>query len=93
MKITKTQLREMVKQHIEERAAIPYAEIKRAQGIIEKHLNQMFDEIGREDLPKRFSLDTLVNTIEQRYVDARQANITTKFNPLTGRNTRRSVKP
>jgi len=78
---------------LKERAAIPYAEIKRAQGIIEKHLNQMFDEIGREDLPKRFSLDTLVNTIEQRYVDARQANITTKFNPLTGRNTRRSVKP
>jgi uncharacterized membrane-anchored protein YjiN (DUF445 family) len=134
LKITRNQLREMVKQHIdercqkgyktdekrktkkmygktyrncvkaeseepaegetlEERAAIPYADIERAQEIIKTHLGKMFDEIGREDLPKRFSLDTLVNTILQRYVDARKANVKTKFNPLTGRNTRRSIRP
>ena len=134
MKITKAQLREMVKQQIEERcqkgyktdekrktkkmygktyrncvkaeseeptegetleerAAVPYADIQRAQEIIKTHLGEMFDEIGREDLPKRFSLDTLVNTILQRYVDARKANVKTKFNPLTGRNTRRSIRP
>ena len=78
---------------LEERAAIPYADIERAQEIIKTHLGKMFDEIGREDLPKRFSLDTLVNTILQRYVDARKANVKTKFNPLTGRNTRRSIRP
>jgi len=78
---------------LEERAAVPYADIQRAQEIIKTHLGKMFDEIGREDLPKRFSLDTLVNTILQRYVDARKANVKTKFNPLTGRNTRRSIRP
>ena len=78
---------------LEERAAVPYADIQRAQEIIKTHLGEMFDEIGREDLPKRFSLDTLVNTILQRYVDARKANVKTKFNPLTGRNTRRSIRP
>jgi len=123
MKITMSQLREMVKQQIEERcqkgykthekrktkkmfgkqyrncvkaesnvkesAAVPMGDANRARDIIRTHLEEMFDEIGREDLPKRFSLDTLVDTIEQRYVDARQANIKPKFNPLTGRNTRR----
>ena len=74
---------------IKERAAIPMDEILRAEDIIRKHLEEMFDEIGREDLPKRFSLDTLVNTIEQRYVDARKAARPSRFNPLTGRNTRR----
>jgi len=78
---------------LEERAAVPYADIQRAQEIIKTHLGKMFDEIGREDLPKRFSLDTLVDTILQRYVDARKANVKTKFNPLTGRNTRRSIRP
>ena len=127
MKVTKAQLREMVKQQIEERcqkgykthekrktkkmfgkqyrncvkaesnvkesAAVPMKDANRARDIIKTHLGKMFDEIGREDLPKRFSLDTLVNTILQRYVDARKANVKTKFNPLTGRNTRRSIRP
>jgi hypothetical protein len=127
MKVTKAQLREMVKQHIDERCQkgykthekrktkkmfgkqyrncvkaesnvkqldeVPEPEAKRAQEIIKRHLEKMFDEIGREDLPKQFSLDTLVNTIEQRYVDARKAARPSRFNPLTGRNTRRSTRP
>ena len=79
--------------NVKESAAVPMGDANRAREIIKTHLGKMFDEIGREDLPKRFSLDTLVNTIEQRYVDARKANVKTKFNPLTGRNTRRSIRP
>ena len=79
--------------NVKESAAVPMGDANRARDIIRTHLEEMFDEIGREDLPKRFSLNTLVDTIEQKYVNSRQANITTKFNPLTGRNTRRSVKP
>ena len=81
-----SQLREMVKKQLDE---VPEPEAKQARVIIRKHLEEMFDEIGREDLPKRFSLDTLVNTIEQRYVDARKAARPSRFNPLTGRNPRR----
>mgnify|MGYP003114447658 CR=1 FL=1 len=86
MKITRNQIREMVKKQLDE---VPEPEALRAQEIIKRHLENMFDEIGREDLPKRFSLDTLVNTIEQRYIDARKAARPSRFNPLTGRNTRR----
>ena len=134
MKVTKAQLREMVKQHIdercqkgykthetrktkkmfgrtyrncvkaeseepaegeplEERAAIPMEDIMRAEMIIKKHLEEMFDEIGREDLSQNFSTEILVEPIVQKYVNSRRAQRNTNFNPLTGRMTRRSVKP
>ena len=79
--------------NVKESAAIPMGDADRARDIIRTYLEEMFDKIGRDDLPTRFSLDTLVDTIEQKYINSRQANIKTKFNPLTGRNTRRSVKP
>ena len=79
--------------NVKESAAVPMGDANRARDIIKAHLKEMFDEIGREDLPKRFSLDTLVDTIEQKYVNSRRANVKTKFNPLTGRNTRRSIRP
>ena len=134
MKITKTQLREMVKQHIEERcqkgykthekrktkkmfgkqyrncvkaeseepaegetleerAAIPMEDILRAEDIIKKHLEEMFDEIGREDLSQNFSTEILVEPIIQKYVNSRRAQRNPRFNKLTGRMNRRSVKP
>ena len=134
MKITKAQLREMVKQQIEERcqkgykthekrktkkmfgkqyrncvkaeseepaegetleerAAIPMEDILRAEDIIKKHLEEMFDEIGREDLSQNFSTEILVEPIVQKYVNSRRAQRNPRFNKLTGRMNRRSVKP
>jgi hypothetical protein len=127
VKITKAQLREMVKQQLEERcqkgyktdekrktkkmygktyrncvkaesvikerAAIPMDEILRAEDIIRKHLEEMFDEIGRDDLTKNFSTEILVEPIIQKYVNSRRANIKPRFDKLTGRMRRRSVKP
>ena len=123
MKITKAQLREMVKQQIEERcqkgykthekrktkkmfgkqyrncvkaeanlkerAAIPMEDIVQAEDIIKKHLEEMFDEIGRDGLPERFSLDALVEPIIQKYISARRSDRTPRFNKLTGRMNRR----
>ena len=131
MKITMSQLREMVKQHIdercekgykthekrktkkmfgkqyrncvkaesedisdegetlEERAAVPMEDIVRAEDIIKKHLEEMFDEIGRDGLPERFSLDTLVEPIIQKYISARRSDRTPRFNKMTGRMNRR----
>ena len=131
MKITKAQLREMVKQQIEERcekgykthekrktkkmfgkqyrncvkaesedisdegetleerAAVPMEDIVRAEDIIKKHLEEMFDEIGRDGLPERFSLDALVEPIIQKYISARRSDRTPRFNKLTGRMNRR----
>ena len=134
MKITKAQLREMVKQQIEERcqkgykthekrktkkmfgkqyrncvkaeseepaegetleerAAIPMEDILRAEDIIKKHLEEMFDEIGRDDLTKNFSTEILVEPIVKKYINSRRANIKPRFDKLTGRMRRRSVKP
>ena len=134
MKITKAQLREMVKQHIdercqkgykthetrktkkmfgrtyrncvkaeseepadgetlEERAAIPMEDILRAEDIIKKHLEEMFDEIGRDDLSKNFSTEILVEPIIQKYVNSRRAQRNPRFNKLTGRINRRSARP
>ena len=135
MRITKSQLREMVKQHIdercqkgykthetrktkkmfgrtyrncvkaeseepdtesetlEERAAIPMEDILRAEDIIRKHLEEMFDEIGRDDLTKNFSTEILVEPIVKKYINSRRANLKPRFDKLTGRMLRRSVKP
>ena len=78
---------------LEERAAIPMEDILRAEDIIKKHLEEMFDEIGREDLSQNFSTEILVEPIIQKYVNSRRANIKPRFDKLTGRMRRRSVKP
>ena len=127
MKITKAQLREMVKQQIEEccqkgykthekrktkkmfgkqyrncvkaeanlkeRAAIPMEDIMRAEDIIKRYLEEMFDEIGRDDLSQNFSTEILVEPIVQKYVNSRRAQRTPRFNKLTGRMSRRSARP
>ena len=107
MKITRDQLREMVKQQIEERCQKGYKthekrktkkmfgkqyrncvkaesnlkersgvhsdESKRAEAIIIRHLKQMFDEIGRENLPKKFSTEILVQPILDKWVQGRRS--------------------
>ena len=78
---------------LEERAAIPMEDIMRAEMIIKKHLEEMFDEIGREDLSQNFSTEILVEPIIQKYVNSRRAQRNPRFNKLTGRMNRRSVKP
>ena len=78
---------------LEERAAIPMEEILRAEDIIKKHLEEKFDEIGREDLTKNFSTDILVEPIVQKYVNSRRADMKPRFDKLTGRVSRRTIKP
>ena len=78
---------------LEERAAIPMDEILRAEDIIRKHLEEMFDEIGRDDLTKNFSTEILVEPIVQKYINSRRANLKPRFDKLTGRMRRRSIKP
>ena len=78
---------------LEERAAIPMDEILRAEDIIRKHLEEMFDEIGRDDLTKNFSTEILVEPIVKKYINSRRANLKPRFDKLTGRMLRRSVKP
>ena len=77
---------------LEERAAIPMDEILRAEDIIRKHLEEMFDEIGREDLTKNFSTEILVEPIVTKYINSRRANLKPRFDKLTGRMRRRSIK-
>ena len=78
---------------LKERAAIPMKDIMRAEMIIKKHLDEMFDEIGTEDLPENFSTEILVEPIIQKYVNSRRAQRNPRFNKLTGRMSRRSVRP
>ena len=78
---------------IKERAAIPMDEILRAEDIIRKHLEEMFDEIGRDDLTQNFSTEILVEPIVKKYINSRRANTKPRFDKLTGRMLRRSVKP
>ena len=93
MKITQSQLREIIKEELlKERAAIPMEDIMRAEMIIKKHLDEMFDEIGTEDLPENFSTEILVEPIVQKYINSRRAQRTPRFNKLTGRMSRRSVR-
>ena len=84
---------EQLGETLEERAAIPMEDIMRAEMIIKKHLEEMFDEIGREDLAKNFSTEILVEPIVQKYVNSRRANTKPRFDKLTGRMLRRSIKP
>ena len=62
-----------VRANTRRRAAIPMDEILRAEDIIKKHLEEMFDEIGREDLTQNFSTEILVEPIIQKYVNSRRA--------------------
>ena len=78
---------------LEERAAIPMEDIMRAEMIIKKHLDEMFDEIGTEGLPENFSTEILVEPIVQKYIHSRRAQRTPHFNKLTGRMSRRSIRP
>ena len=78
---------------IKERAAIPMDEILRAEDIIRKHLEEMLDEIGRDDLTKNFSTEILVEPIVTKYINSRRANQKPRFDKLTGRMRRRSIKP
>ena len=78
---------------ITERAAIPMEEIVRAEDIIKKHLEEMFDEIGRDGLPDNFSTDILIEPIVQKYISGRRADRKPRFDKLTGRMRRLSVKP
>ena len=94
MKITQSQLREIIKEELlKERAAIPMDEILRAEDIIRKHLEEMFDEIGRDDLTQNFSTEILVEPIVTKYINSRRANQKPRFDKLTGRMRRRSIKP
>ena len=77
---------------IKERAAIPMDEILRAEDIIRKHLEEMFDEIGRDDLTQNFSTEILVEPIVTKYINSRRANMKPRFDKLTGRMRRRSIK-
>jgi len=77
---------------IKERAAIPMEDIMRAEMIIKKHLDEMFEEIGTEDLPENFSTEILVEPIVQKYINSRRANMKPRFDKLTGRMRRRSIK-
>ena len=70
---------------LEERAAIPMEEIVRAEDIIKKHLEEMFDEIGRDGLPDNFSTDILIEPIVQKYISGRRADRKPRFDKLTGR--------
>jgi len=74
---------------LEERAAIPMEDIVRAEIIIKKHLDEMFDEIGTEELPENFSTEILVEPIVQKYISGRRAHRKPRFNKMTGRMTRR----
>ena len=77
---------------LEERAAIPMEDIMRAEMIIKKHLDEMFEEIGTEDLPENFSTEILVEPIVQKYISGRRSNRKPRFDKLTGRMRRRSIK-
>ncbi len=70
---------------LSERAAIPMGEILEKEEIIKKYLSQMFDELGRDELPDRFSEQDLLEPIIQRYLSGRRSVRKPMFNKLTGR--------
>ena len=68
-----------------EKQSINMKEVEMKEAVIMKHLTAMFDELGREDLPKRFSEDSLLKPIIDRYISARRNVRTPYFDKLTGR--------
>jgi hypothetical protein len=67
----------------------PYGRDRPCKDIIKKHLEEMFNEIGRANLPENFSTDILVEPIVKKYISGRRSDRTPRFNKLTGRMTRR----
>ena len=83
MKFTESELREIIKEELmSERSGVTGVEIKQARLIIKKHLKQMFDEIGRDKLPKKFSTEILVQPILDKWAQGRRGPVKA-FNPLT----------
>jgi len=88
MKITKSHLQEIIKEEVEalsEKQSINMKEVEMKEAVIMKHLTAMFDELGREELPKRFSEKSLLKPIIDRYLSARRNVRTPYFDKLTGR--------
>ena len=87
MKLTKDQLRQMIREalSLDEKQSINMKDVEVKEEIIMRHLKEMFDELGREDLPKRFSEVSLLKPIIDRYISARRNVRTPYFDKLTGR--------
>ena len=86
MKISKADLLEMIKEEIlAEKQSMNMKVVKQKEAVIMKHLTAMFDELGREELPKRFSEQSLLKPIIDRYISARRNVRTPYFDKLTGR--------
>ena len=95
IKLTKDQLRQMIKealstdesdvQFIDEKQSINMKDVDMKEEIIMRHLTAMFDELGREELPKRFSEKSLLKPIIDRYISARRNVREPYFDKLTGR--------
>ena len=88
MKITKSQLKEIIKEEMEalsEKQSISMSELAEKEEIVKRHLAEMFDELGREDLPERFSEQSLLEPIIKRYLSARRNVRRAYFDKLTGR--------
>ena len=88
MKITKSQLQEIIKEEMEalsEKQSISMSELVEKEEIVKRHLAVMFDELGREDLPERFSEQSLLEPIIKRYLSARRNVRRVYFDKLTGR--------
>ena len=86
MKISKADLLEMIKEEIlAEKQSMNMKVVKQKEAIIMKHLTAMFDELDREELPNRFSEESLLKPIIDRYISARRNVRTPYFDKLTGR--------
>tara|TARA_R100000315_G_C5173140_1_gene100024 strand:- start:140 stop:412 length:273 start_codon:yes stop_codon:yes gene_type:complete len=86
MKISKADLLEMIKEEIlAEKQSMNMKVVKQKEAVIMKHLTAMFDELGREELPNRFSEESLLKPIIDRYLDARRNVRIPYFDKLTGR--------
>ncbi len=60
-------------------------EILEKEEVIKRHLSEMFDELGRDELPDRFSEEDLLEPIIQRYLSGRRGVRKPMFNKFTGR--------
>jgi len=70
---------------LDEKQSINMKDVQMKEAVIMKHLTAMFDELGREELPKRFSEESLLKPIIDRYISARRNVRTPYFDKLTGR--------
>jgi hypothetical protein len=70
---------------LDEKQSINMKDVEMKEAVIMKHLKAMFDELGREELPKRFSEESLLKPIIDRYISARRNVKLPYFDKLTGR--------